>query len=46
MKKYAFANSDGGLYCSKTHILEIDDRKHCNDCPHKEECEEKAQDNS
>lgn len=34
--KYAHANNDGGLWCSKTGVLEITD--HCKKCEHRKEC--------
>lgn len=39
MKKYAYANNDGGLWCSKTHAHDIDICKSCENCEHQEDCE-------
>lgn len=40
MRKYEYANNDGGCWCSKTHVIDTDDGKVCEDCPHREECED------
>ena len=39
MKKYAYPNNDGGLWCSETHENDIEENGSCENCPKKEECE-------
>lgn len=36
--RFAFANDDGGLWCYKKNILDIEEADACRECEYQEEC--------
>ena len=40
MYKYAYANNDGGAWCQKMNVMDIEEENTCAGCPYRDECME------